>query len=506
MREPAHLAGGALDREILSGAPLSLETGPRARVPLRTKIAYGFGSAAYGVKDNGFKYFLLLFYAQVIGLDARLVSLAILIALIADAFSDPIVGYWSDNFRSRWGRRHPFMYASALPVAVSYYFLWVPPQGMSQTGLFWYVVILSIVIRTLITFNETPGAALAPELSEDYDERNALLSWRYYFGWTGGNAISVAAFTLIFPAFVTLAITNGQFNRDAYQTYGLISSILIFIAIMTSALGTHRYIGKLKAPPPKRMLTIRKIFAEIFETLASRSFMALFIAALLGFIASGLAAGLAFYFSTYYWGFTSAQIGILALCVFISAIIGSALAPLIGRIWGKKRGAIVIGLVAFTGAPLPIFLRLIDVLPANGTDFIFYFIVIANTIDVGLIICYQILAASMIADLVEDAELRTGRRSEGLFFAASTFMRKWGEGLGIVAAGLVITSVGLATGAAQGDVSDETLWMLGAVYVPTILTLWLSMIAVISFYGLTRSGHEDNLRRLKERPTEGPAQ
>ncbi len=82
---------------------------------MRTRLAFGFGGVAFGVKETGLKYFLLLFYSQVIGLDPRLVSLAILIALIADAFSDPIVGYWSDNFRSRWGRRHPFMYAAALP-------------------------------------------------------------------------------------------------------------------------------------------------------------------------------------------------------------------------------------------------------------------------------------------------------------------------------------------------------------------------------------------------------
>ena len=134
------------------GAAVALSVGQRAadKPSLWTKFAYGFGSVAYGIKDQGFKYFLLLFYAQVVGLDARLVSLAILIALIADAFSDPIVGYWSDNFRSRWGRRHPFMYAAAIPIVVTYYFLWTPPEGWSQQALFWYVVLLS----TLTSFGQ----------------------------------------------------------------------------------------------------------------------------------------------------------------------------------------------------------------------------------------------------------------------------------------------------------------------------------------------------------------
>ena len=82
-----------------------------------TKIAYGIGSVAYGVKNNGFDYFFLIFYSQVLGVDAELVGLALMLALAFDAISDPLVGYLSDNTHSRWGRRHPFMYAAALPVA-----------------------------------------------------------------------------------------------------------------------------------------------------------------------------------------------------------------------------------------------------------------------------------------------------------------------------------------------------------------------------------------------------
>ena len=175
------------------------------------------------------------------------------------------------------------------------------------------------------------------------------------------------------------------------------------------------------------------------------------------------------------------------------------MAPIITRKIGKKRGAIIIGLIAFTGAPMPIFLRLIDVLPANGTPEIFWIILVTNTIDVGLIVCYQILAASMMADLVEQGEMKTGNRSEGLFFAAATFMRKFGEGFGIVVAGFVISAVGLAAGAQQGEVSDDTLWLLGAVYVPVILAIWLTMVAIIGFYRIDRNKHEQTVRDLAER-------
>ena len=87
------------------------------------KLAFGMGAAAFGIKNNGFDYFLLLFYGTVVGLEPGLVGLAILVALVFDALSDPLVGYWSDNTKSRWGRRHPFMYTAILPVSLSYFLL-----------------------------------------------------------------------------------------------------------------------------------------------------------------------------------------------------------------------------------------------------------------------------------------------------------------------------------------------------------------------------------------------
>jgi hypothetical protein len=119
-----------------------------------TKLFYGFGSVAFGVKDNGFGLFLLLYYNQVLGLPEEWVGFGIMIALFADAVFDPIVGYLSDHLHSPWGRRHPFMYASAVPVAAAYYFLWNPPDDMSQGELFAYLVAMSILVRILIACYE----------------------------------------------------------------------------------------------------------------------------------------------------------------------------------------------------------------------------------------------------------------------------------------------------------------------------------------------------------------
>jgi Na+/melibiose symporter-like transporter len=182
--------------------------------------------------------------------------------------------------------------------------------------------------------------------------------------------------------------------------------------------------------------------------------------------------------------------------VFGSAVIGALLAPLVSRTLGKKKGAIVIGLVAFLGSPLPTVLRLLHILPEDPTPFVFWFVFFATLIDVGLIICFQILSGAMMADLVEQAEIKTGRRSEGVFFAAAAFIRKVVGGLGLITATFVLTMAGLKAGADPTQVSPETVWRLGAFYVPTILSLWLAMLAVMGAYTLSRSGHEENLRTL----------
>ncbi len=470
---------------------------------LGTKFAFGFGSVAFGVKNNGFDYLLLIFYSQVIGLDARLVGLALTIALIADAISDPVVGYWSDNTRSRWGRRHPFMYASALPVAGTFFLVWNPPAGLSQAQLFWFLLLVSIMIRTFVTLYETPSSALIPDMTPDYDERSSLMSWRYFFGWFGGNSMSTLVFFFIFPAFVTATIPDGQFNLDAYRLYGIIGSGGILLAILLSSLGTHNQIPFLTQPPPKRHLTLRKIFREIFEAVTEPDFLKLFISALFGAVATGLSAGLAFYFLTYFWGFDSIERGQIILGTFIAAAIAFVLAPMISRKLEKKRGAMMIGFVAFLGAPLPIVLRLLDLLPPNGTDFIFWFIFFFNIIDLGLIITFQILVHAMVADVVEQHELKTGLRSEGVFTAAAIFSRKCTQGFGLMAASFILAAADFQAGADAAQVSSEAVWKMGVYYVPSILGLWFCMMLMIAPYSIDRKKHESNLRELSLRKFNG---
>jgi GPH family glycoside/pentoside/hexuronide:cation symporter len=470
----------------------------KGHLKLPTKLAYGFGAVAYGVKNNGFDYFLLLFYSQVMGVDAPLVGLALLIALLFDAVSDPVVGYLSDNTHSRWGRRHPWMYASAIPVAICYYLLWVPPAGLTGNDLFPYILTLSILIRVCITMFEVPSSALAAELTEDYDERTSLLSFRFFFGWIGGTIMATIALAVFLAP--TETIPNGILNKSGYGTYGAVAAIVILVAILATALGTHRHIPNFKLPPPKKAMSIKRILSEIYETLANRSFLAVFLAALFGAVAAGLSAGLSFYISGYFWGFSADQISGLALSIIISAFIALFMAPIISKRIGKKRGAIIIGVLAFTIAPAPVVLRLLGLMPENGDPILYPIILAVIIVDIALMITFSILSSAMIADLVEDGEIRTERRSEGVLFAATTFTRKAVQGFGVLAATAVLAAAEFPKGVAPGQVPEEAIFKLGLYYAPTLFVIWMLMIASLRLYRIDRDVHEDNLRTLAERP------
>ena len=468
------------------------------KVDLSTKLYYGFGAVANGAKSNGFNYLLLFYYSQVIGLRADLVSLGILIALVFDAISDPLVGYISDNTHSKLGRRHPYMYAAGVPVALAYYFLWSPP-AWDETGLFLYFVCMAVLIRTLITFYEIPATALVAELTDDYDQRTEMMSFRYFFGWWGGLTMAVMNYLVFLPE-----EKGGLEYVQGWSNYGLTASIVIFISIYVSAIGTHKHIPHLRKPPSSAPFSFTKTKKEIKETLSNRSFFALFVSALLQAVAAGVSTSLSIYFSRHFWELTTTQIGYMNLPYFFSAFIALMLAPRVSRWLGKKKGGMTVLGLAFAMAPMPYILRVLGLFPENGTDTLFWTLVVFNTVEVTLIIMSSSLIAAMIADVVEDSEVKTGRRSEGIFFAANSFAQKAVNGLGVVVAGQILAIIQFPTKAKPGQVPEETLFDLAYIYVPTVLFFYLLALAVLSIYRINREDHTENLRKLADAETRRP--
>ena len=478
--------------------PIQESTPATRKVDLSTKLYYGFGAVANGAKSNGFNYLLLFYYSQVIGLRADLVSLGILIALVFDAISDPLVGYISDNTHSKLGRRHPYMYAAGVPVALAYYFLWSPP-AWDETGLFLYFVCMAVLIRTLITFYEIPATALVAELTDDYDQRTEMMSFRFFFGWWGGLTMAVMNYLVFLPE-----EKGGLEYVQGWSDYGLTASIVIFISIYVSAIGTHKHIPHLRKPPSPAPFIFTKTKMEIKETLSNRSFFALFVSALLQAVAAGVSTSLSIYFSRHFWELTTTQIGYMNLPYFFSAFIALMLAPKVSRWLGKKKGGMTVLGTAFAMAPMPYILRVLGLFPENGTDTLFWTLVVFNTVEVTLIIMSSSLIAAMIADVVEDSEVKTGRRSEGIFFAANSFAQKAVNGLGVVVAGQILAIIQFPTQAKPGQVPEETLFDLAYIYVPTLLFFYLLALGVLSIYRINREDHSENLRKLAEVETRRP--
>jgi len=463
------------------------------RLSLSTRFFYGFGSVAFGVKDNGFSYFLLIFYNQVMGLPSQTVGLAIMIALMVDAFLDPIVGQLSDNTRSRWGRRHPFMYAAGLPVALSYMLLWNPPQNLSSGGLFLYLIGTAILIRSFITCYEIPSSALAAELTTEYDERTKLLSYRYLFGWIGGLAMYFAALKVFLKP--DTAHKVGQLNVDGYAHYGAASAALMLLAILVSAIGTHRQIPNLREAP-HRKLSIPTLAREMVGTLSHGSFLRILVASLFSAMAGGLTLSISLYLTTFFWQLSSAQIALFTFASLTAAVFAFAAAPRFSQAFGKKRSAMTLLLIGVTVGCTPIVLRLLGLFPPNGSPLLFPLLFAQNVVSTGCTVTANILTSSMIADVVEDSELRTGRRSEGLFFAAAAFVGKAVTGIGIFTSAMLLAVARFPQGAKPGQVDPEVIRNLGMVYAPTLVTLYVLSVVFMSGYRITRESHAEAIRKL----------
>jgi GPH family glycoside/pentoside/hexuronide:cation symporter len=168
------------------------------QLPWTTKVVYGLGTVAFGIKDNGFNALLMIYYNQVIGLPAAWVGGAIMLAMVADAALDPIIGQWTDSSRTKWGRRHPFMYASIIPVGIFYFLLWQPPSGATDGMLFAYLLLMTSATRIVIGLYEIPSTALLAEFTKDYHERTELVAYRFFFGVVGGILMGIFVFLAVF--------------------------------------------------------------------------------------------------------------------------------------------------------------------------------------------------------------------------------------------------------------------------------------------------------------------
>jgi Na+/melibiose symporter-like transporter len=454
---------------------------------------YGSASISIGIKNNAFSYLLLIYSTQVLGIPGYWASIALGIAMLWDAVTDLFLGHWSDKTQSRLGRRHPFMYAGLLLLPISFYALFNPIIDLDETNRWFYVLGAAILIRTGVTLTEVPSIALLPDLVKDYDERNKWLVLRHAFGWYGGNGIHV----------INMAIWVGAYGftvQTGYGIYGLCGAILIALSVLVSSLGTQKVAAAL--PQPSEPFRIGEIWTEmkqIGQSLKNDNFWWLFVYSLIIGAAGGLGTALYLYNVSYFFEFSGEQIAVTGLFVFASPAIAYWLAPKLGLMLGKKPSAIAAILAAIFLYPIPYILTLSGFWPTSGSwesCIIYSFFVLSEV--VGFIVG-GVMLDSMMADIVEDSEIKTDRRSEGLFYAARSFAAKAVSAMGIFIAGFIVTMVGLDGIKDVADMTDAMRFDLASFFLPIYCGLYLLGLYLISKYRIDRATHNANLESLSRK-------
>ncbi len=474
-----------------------MSPGPTPTVRLPTRILYGAGSVADGVKNTTFNTFLLFFYTQVAGLSGSLAGAAIFIALLVDAVTDPLLGSVSDNFRSRWGRRHPFIYFSAVPMALFFVLLFNPPQTQDQTALFLWMLSFTIGVRVAMTLYAVPSAALVAEMTPNYDERTSLVSFRVLSGWIGGLAAAQVGYLVFFAPSEQFA--DGRLNFDAYGDYALAGAIAIVCAIVTCGLGTHHLIPRLHAPAPDASFSVRGFVKELKDVFSNRAYLVLVFTILTIATATGFTDNMGLYVNTYFWELSTAQIALLVYGALLGTVLAFASTAFISARTDKRTAAIAYVFAVLVIGPLPVCLRLVGAMPDNDHPALLPILWVWTTVIVYIAVGLTILAGSMIADTIDQSELKTGRRQEGMFNAAFALTGKATSGLGGFIAGIALDVVRFPAGAAAGEVDADTVYALGVAVGPGILIFWIIALLVIMRYPLTRAEHADIIRELNTR-------
>ncbi|NGY05580.1 MFS transporter [Solimonas terrae] len=465
----------------------------RTRISVPVKLAYGLGSVAFGIKDHGFSALLMLYYNQVIGLPASWVGAAIMVAMIVDAVVDPLIGHWSDSFRSRWGRRHPFMYASALPLSLAYLLLWSPPS-VDQGMQFAYLVVMSILVRISISFFEIPNTALMNEFTKDYDERTSLATYRTMLYAIGMVGMGVVTFKLLLRPDV--AGTVGQLNAAGYIGYSHVAAALMLACVMLSSWGSHRHVARVASDiPAQERVGLIGLWRGLGAILLDRVYSSVLLCCFFFAVATGMNTALGTYFNTYFWRMSADQMGTLAAAAFVGMLLAPPTAMLARR-FGKKKVAIGLLLVALAACTGPIAIVLVLGLQPSGSRLMGWLIV-QSVFSVQCILAGMILLTSMVADVGEHLQLKTGRRMEGLMFAALIMLNKAVSGMGVFTAGLMLSAIHFPEKARPGEVAVPLIHQLGWIYIVSLSVLWLLAVLCLRFYPITREAHLRMVERLE---------
>ena len=467
------------------------------KLALRSKVAYGIGSTAEQSLNVVFMTFNFFFYNSVLGLSGTLCGLAVAIAMVVDAFSDPLVGAISDRWRSRLGRRHPFLYASAIPAVLCFVAIYAPPEGLGQWALFAWFTLFTILLRTAMTLYYVPHLALGAEMTKDYVERSVLMSYNTILGLVGTAGISFLAWQY----FGTLE--QGSSDRHGY--FVLTSAIAAFacLTFLASAFFTRDQIPKMSEVPANvRPFSLAELASEARGAFRNRNYRTLLAGIVMLAATFGLNETLGTHLNLFFWQLEEDQIKVFSPAGLPGLVLAAILTPRL-HVWFDKRETLIAGIVGMTLAgALPIILRLVGWFPETGSPALFPALVAFKVVSYATSAMMVISIVSTLADVTDEHELETGRRQEGLFFAARSFFSKLTSGLGHLLAGGAMDLIGFPAGAAReavGTIHPDVIFQFGLVAGPlSQIPGWIA-IFFYARYGIDKARHAEIRAELDRR-------
>jgi len=462
----------------------------------RVKLSYGMGSLVEGVSTTVIGTFLFFYYTAVLGLPGSLVGIAAAISLVADAIADPLLGSVSDNTRSRWGRRIPFMTFGGPAVALSLGLAFSPPAHASATLLFIWLTAMSLALRFAVSIFNVPFIALGAELTEDYAERSSVVAWRWMFYIFGLLAATVLGY-LVF-----LGGPHGQLRAAGYPPLAWSTAALVLVGGVGSVIGIRWFAASLPVSARDRTSLFRRLGGELVEIFRNPSFRIMFATSVLFWVAQGVNSTLGVHVNTYVWLLSPPQIFITVLGYIIGLVVGVPLAPTTVRRF-EKRTVLIASLIVLClvqgGLNL---LRVLGVFTLTGQAVVGPLFV--NAIVGGIAVTLTAVAVgSMMADAADEHDFLFHKRREGLYFAGLGFAGKGATGLGSLLAGVALDLIrfpkGVAAQGAAAAIAPDVLRGLALVAGPCVAVVSALGVAALFFYRIDRQRHASVLRALHER-------
>jgi GPH family glycoside/pentoside/hexuronide:cation symporter len=464
------------------------------RLGFGIKTIYGSGALVETVINTVLTAYHLFYLTAVCGMSGKLAGLSAFIGLAVDAFVDPFIGSLSDNSRSRWGRRHPFMIAAALPITIAFGLLFTIPASFSGTMLFVYATGVLLCMRFGLSTFVIPYMAMGGELTDDFHERSIVVAFRHAFGILAG----------FLPLLIGLPLFLKGGNvllRQAYIPYAWTCAGIVLAGAAASGFGSLPVRNRLHTPAADA--APMNFFHEVAEVFRNRSFLILFGALVIFFVAQGLAGVLALDTALFFWKLPTGTISVLQLAVPFGSAIGIPIILSLAKNF-EKRTITLGGQLGFCLAQMALpLLRIVGALPPNGS--LLTSILVANFVFVGITVTALVIGfQSMMADAADEHDFLFGSRREGIYFAGLSFSVKLTAAVGVLLGGTARDLIGVPISIAQHGgmnihLPAETIRNLGLVSGPVPALITMTCIWITWHYRIDRKRHAEIKSVLDER-------